>query len=381
MKKPSAGQRAQAQAWSAGAYGSIMMRRWTMSFTVSHYGRSKRPRQPVRMSAVQMYIGEKKVFSGIQPTGELHLGNLVGALRNWAQMQGDYETYYCVVDLHAMTIPYDPAVFQAARLETAKLVMAAGIDPKRSVFYFQSQVPQHSELAWVLSTITGIGQLNRMTQFKEKADRSGQNLGLLSYPVLMAADILIHKVHAVPVGEDQRQHLELTRDLVERFNHRFGKVFPVPERITPEVGARVMSLQDPTSKMSKSDTDLRSRLLLTDSPDQILRKIRAAVTDSERTVAYEWRSKPGISNLLELFSVATERPVENLAAEYRDAGYGRFKMAVAEALVEYLRPVRERYDGMDDAEVSRLMAAGAAEARRRAEISMATVWDAVGLSG
>ncbi len=327
-----------------------------------------------------MYVGEKKVFSGIQPTGELHLGNLVGALRNWAQMQDDYETYYCVVDLHAMTIPYDPAAFQAARLETAKLVIASGIEPKRSVFYFQSQVPQHSELAWVLSTITGIGQLNRMTQFKEKADRSGQNLGLLSYPVLMAADILIHKVHAVPVGEDQRQHLELTRDLVERFNHRFGEVFPVPERITPAVGARVMSLQDPTSKMSKSDSDVRSRLLLTDSSDQIRRKIRSAVTDSERTVAYEWKTKPGISNLLELFSVATGRGVEELASEYRDAGYGRFKMAVAEALVEYLRPVRQRYQGMDNAEVSRLMAEGAAEARRRAEVSMATVWEAVGLS-
>ena len=327
-----------------------------------------------------MYVGAKKVFSGIQPTGELHLGNLVGALRNWAQMQDDYETYYCVVDLHAMTVPYDPAAFHAARLETAKLVMASGIDPERSVFYFQSQVPQHSELAWVLSTITGIGQLNRMTQFKEKADRSGQNLGLLSYPVLMAADILIHKVHAVPVGEDQRQHLELTRDLVERFNHRFGEVFPVPERITPTVGARVMSLQNPTSKMSKSDPDVRSRLLLTDSADQVRKKIRSAVTDSERTVAYEWKTKPGISNLLELFSVATGHDVEELAAEYRDAGYGRFKMAAAEALVEYLRPVRERYEGMDDAEVSRLMAEGAAEARRRAEISMATVWEAVGLS-
>ena len=327
-----------------------------------------------------MAAGKKKVFSGIQPTGELHLGNLVGALRNWAQMQEDYETYYCVVDLHAMTVPYDPVAFGTARLETAKLVMASGIDPRRSVFYFQSQVPQHAELAWVLSTITGIGQLNRMTQYKEKADRTGQNLGLLSYPVLMAADILIHKVHAVPVGDDQRQHLELTRDLVERFNHRFGEVFPVPERITPEVGARVMSLQDPTSKMSKSDPDVRSRLLLTDSADQIRRKVRAAVTDSGRTVDYDWETKPGISNLLELFSVASGRSTEDLAAEYRDQGYGRFKSAVAEALCEYMAPVRERYEGMEDAEVSRLMSECAAEARRRAAISMATVWEAVGLS-
>jgi len=327
-----------------------------------------------------MVEGKKRVFSGIQPTGELHLGNLVGALRNWAQMQQDYETYYCVVDLHAMTVPYDPVAFGTARLETAKLVMASGIDPGRSVFYFQSQVPQHAELAWVLSTITGIGQLNRMTQYKEKADRTGQNLGLLSYPVLMAADILIHKVHAVPVGDDQRQHLELTRDLVERFNHRFGEVFPVPDRITPEVGARVMSLQDPTSKMSKSDPDVRSRLLLTDSADQIRRKVRAAVTDSGRTVDYDWETKPGISNLLELFSVASGRSAEDLASEYRDQGYGRFKGAVAEALCEYMAPVRERYEGMEDAEVSRLMSEGAAEARRRAAVSMATVWEAVGLS-
>ncbi|MDE0602550.1 MAG: tryptophan--tRNA ligase [bacterium] len=332
------------------------------------------------MSAVPMVEGKKRVFSGIQPTGELHLGNLVGALRNWAQMQQDYETYYCVVDLHAMTVPYDPVAFGTARLETAKLVMASGIDPGRSVFYFQSQVPQHAELAWVLSTITGIGQLNRMTQYKEKADRTGQNLGLLSYPVLMAADILIHKVHAVPVGDDQRQHLELTRDLVERFNHRFGEVFPVPDRITPEVGARVMSLQDPTSKMSKSDPDVRSRLLLTDSADQIRRKVRAAVTDSGRTVDYDWETKPGISNLLELFSVASGRSAEDLASEYRDQGYGRFKGAVAEALCEYMAPVRERYEGMEDAEVSRLMSEGAAEARRRAAVSMATVWEAVGLS-
>ncbi|MXW69173.1 MAG: tryptophan--tRNA ligase, partial [Acidimicrobiia bacterium] len=246
IKKPSAGQRA----WRGLRAGR---RLWVDNDGTGgdllyggHYGRTNRRCQPARMSAVSMAAANKRVFSGIQPTGELHLGNLVGALRNWAQMQEDYETYYCVVDLHAMTVPYEPVAFGTARLETAKLVMASGIDPRRSVFYFQSQVPQHAELAWVLSTIAGIGQLNRMTQYKEKGDRTGQNLGLLSYPVLMAADILIHKVHAVPVGDDQRQHLELTRDLVERFNHRFGEVFPVPERITPQVGARVMSLQDPT---------------------------------------------------------------------------------------------------------------------------------------
>ncbi len=180
----------------------------------------------------------KRVFSGIQPTGELHLGNYVGALKNWVDMQETYETIYCVVDLHAMTLPYDRDQFKLARLETARMLMAVGVDPQRSLLYFQSDVPQHSELSWILGTMAGLGQLERMTQFKEKADRAGQNLGILSYPVLQAADILIHKVHAVPVGDDQAQHLELTRDLAQRFNARFGEVFPIPERITPEIGAR-----------------------------------------------------------------------------------------------------------------------------------------------
>ncbi|MDH3462866.1 MAG: tryptophan--tRNA ligase, partial [Acidimicrobiia bacterium] len=193
----------------------------------------------------------KRVFSGIQPTGELHLGNYVGALKNWVTMQDTYDTIYCVVDLHAMTLPYDRDDFNTARLETARMVLASGVDPERSLLYFQSDVPQHAELSWILGTMASLGQLERMTQFKEKADRAGQNLGILSYPVLQAADILIHKVHAVPVGDDQAQHLELTRDLAQRFNARFGEVFPIPERITPKIGARVMSLTDPTSKMSK----------------------------------------------------------------------------------------------------------------------------------
>jgi tryptophanyl-tRNA synthetase len=323
----------------------------------------------------------KRVFSGIQPTGELQLGNLVGALDNWVTMQSDYETYYCVVDLHAMTVPYDPAELAKARLMTAKLVLAAGVDPARSLFYYQSQVPQHAELTWILSTITGLGQLERMTQFKEKADRAGQNLGLLGYPVLMAADILIHKVHAVPVGDDQTQHLELTRDLVLRFNSRFGDIFPLPERITPEIGARVMSLQDPTAKMSKSDPDPDSRVNLLDEPDMIRKKVKSAVTDSDRTVRYDWDEKPGISNLLELFAFCTGRSIGDLEKEFSDAGYGRFKEAVAEAVVEKLTPIRTRFKAMDDNEVARLMQKGALDARSRAEGTMVTVRRSVGLAG
>ena len=197
--------------------------------------------------------GRKRVFSGAQPTGEPHIGNLIGALNNWVAMQQDYDTIYCVVDLHAMTVPYAPADLERERRDLAKMILAVGVDPKRSLFYYQSDVPQHVELTWVLTTIAGIGQLERMTQYKEKADKAGQYFGLLAYPVLMAADILVHKAHAVPVGDDQTQHLELTRDLAVRFNSRFGELFPLPERITPEVGARVMSLTDPLAKMSKSE--------------------------------------------------------------------------------------------------------------------------------
>ncbi|CAN5868219.1 tryptophan--tRNA ligase [soil metagenome] len=330
-----------------------------------------------------MTTERKRVFSGIQPSGdgELHIGNLVGALRNWVDMQETYDTIYCVVDLHAMTAPYDVTEFHEARIRTAKMLLAVGIDPDRSLLYYQSQVPHHAELAWVLGTITGLGQLERMTQFKEKSDRAGQNLGLLAYPVLQAADILVHKVHAVPVGDDQAQHLELTRDLAQRFNSRYGDVFPIPERITPEIGARVMSLQDATAKMSKSDPNPSSRIQLVDDPDIVTKKIRSAVTDSGSEVAHDWDKKPGISNLLELFSFFSGRPIATLADEYRSAGYGTFKAAVAEAVVEGLTPIRTRYKGLEDGDVARIMERGSLDARARAEKSMASVREAVGLSG
>ena len=323
----------------------------------------------------------KRVFSGIQPTGGGHLqiGNLVGALRNWVEMQDTYDCIYCVVDLHAMTVPYDPQEFARARVVTAKTLLAVGIDPSRSLVYYQSQVPHHAELAWILGTITGMGQLERMTQYKEKADKAGQNLGLFAYPVLMAADILIHKAHAVPVGDDQTQHLELSRDLAERFNSRFGQQFPIPERITPEIGARVMSLQDPTVKMSKSDDNQGAFVLLTDEPDVIRKKVKSAVTDSGRDVRYDWDEKPGISNLLELFSFFSGRPVAELADEYRDGGYGPFKEAVAEAIVDGLTPIRRRFKELSDPDVARIMQRGALDARQRAEKEMISVRKATGL--
>lgn len=307
------------------------------------------------------------VFSGLQPTGNVHIGNYLGALVNWVKLQDDYDTVYCVVDLHAITIDYDPAAFQQERLEAAKMLIATGIDPNRSLFYFQSQVPQHAELSWILGTMTPLGVLNRMTQFKEKAESAGSNLGLYSYPVLMAADILLYRANLVPVGDDQRQHLEVTRDLAERFNNRFGEVFPIPDALIPEKSARVMSLTDPTSKMSKSHPNEKSRVRILDSPDVIRKKIKSAVTDSEPTVRYDWDTKPGVSNLLEIMSGCTGRGVDELASEYADAGYGAFKEAAAEAVVAKLAPVRSAYQQLDDSEVARIMQKGALDARTRAE--------------
>lgn len=304
----------------------------------------------------------------------------MGALGNWVAMQDEYDTIYNVVDLHAMTTPYDPSRFREERVGLAKMILAIGVDPDRSLLYYQSDLSQHVELAWILSVLTGIGQLERMTQFKEKADKAGQNLGLFSYPVLMAADILIHRAHAVPVGDDQTQHLELTRDLAVRFNSRFGEIFPVPERITPEIGARVMSLQNPKEKMSKSDGSAKSSVLLTDSTDEIVKKIKAAVTDTGTEVAYDWEHKPGISNLLEMFSFFSGRPIDDLVAEYGTGGYGTFKTAVAEAVADGIKPIREAYEGMSDAEVAAVMSDSAERAKVSADETLGEVRAAVGLS-
>lgn len=322
---------------------------------------------------------DKRVFSGIQPTGDIHIGNYLGALRNWVTLQDDYDAIYCVVDLHAITAPYDPAELASSRLQTAKTLLAVGIDPDRSMLYYQSQVPQHAELSWMLGVDTPMGALNRMTQYKEKSDKSGERLGLFAYPVLMAADILIHKVHAVPVGEDQTQHLELTRDVAVRFNGKFGDTFPLPEQVTPGVGARVMSLQQPTAKMSKSEEDPNSRILILDDPDTIVKKLKRAVTDSGSEVYYDPENKPGISNLLEMLSLFSGTTIEEAAAAHADSQYGTFKLAVAEAVVEGLAPIRTAFQSLDDQEVSRVMTKGTLDARVRAEATMTEVRSKMGL--
>ena len=322
-----------------------------------------------------------KVFSGLQPTGNVHLGNYLGALRNWVKLQDSYDTVYCVVDLHAITVDYDPVQFTKDRLEAAKVLLAVGIDPNKSLFYFQSQVPQHTELEWILGTMTPTGVLNRMTQYKDKLARGlPSNLGLYAYPVLMAADILMFRANLVPIGDDQKQHLEMTRDLAERFNNRFSEVFPIPDALIPETSARVMALTDPTAKMSKSDPNERSRVLILDSPDVIRKKIKSAVTDSEPTVRYDWEAKPGISNLLEIMAACTDRGIDDLAVEYADSGYGVFKEAVAEAVINELAPVRANYQNLNDAEVARVMNKGALDARTKAEGYQQQVRAAVGLA-
>jgi len=329
---------------------------------------------------MQTLDAKRRVFSGVQPTGNLHIGNYLGAFRNWVKLQDEYDTIYCVVDLHALTQPIEPAVLNAQRIEVAKVLLAVGVDPAKSLFYLQSQVPQHAELQWILGNLTPTGVLNRMTQYKDKVARGvPANLGLYAYPVLMAADILLHRCDLVPVGDDQRQHLEMTRDLAERFNNRYGDVFPIPDALIPPTSARVMSLAEPTAKMSKSDENPRSRIGITDSADEIRKKIRSAVTDSDPDIRYDWDAKPGISNLLEIMADCTSRSVDDLVAEYGDVGYGRFKEAVAEAVVAELAPVRTRYRELDDAEVARLMQKGALDARTQAEGYQQQVRTAVGL--
>jgi tryptophanyl-tRNA synthetase len=310
----------------------------------------------------------------------MHIGTYLGAFRNWVRLQDDYDTIYCLVDLHAITTMQDPAELRQNRINGAKMLVAVGIDPDRALLYAQSYVPQHTELAWILGTMTPMGVLNRMTQYKDKvAQGAAANLGLYSYPVLMAADILIHRAELVPVGDDQKQHLEMTRDLAERFNNRYGDIFPIPEPLIPETAARVMSIAEPSAKMSKSDPNPKSRINLIDSPDVIVKRIKSAKTDSEPTVRYDRDAKPGISNLLEIMSASTGRSIDELVEEYADGGYGTFKLAVADALIETLAPIRERYEALADGDVAKVLAAGGERAVAQAEEYQREVLAAIGL--
>jgi tryptophanyl-tRNA synthetase len=329
-------------------------------------------------------MSRPRVFSGIQPTADsFHLGNYLGALRQWVALQDTHDAVYCVVDLHAITVPQDPALLRQRTRVAAAQLFAAGLDPDRCVVFVQSHVAQHTELAWVLGCLAGFGELSRMTQFKDKTARGGaqqSSLGLFSYPVLQAADILLYQTDQVPVGEDQRQHLELSRDLAIRFNHRYGPTFTVPSAYILGGVAKITDLQEPTAKMSKSASSDAGIIDVLDEPAAIRKKIARAVTDTEGSIRADEAAKPGVTNLLRIYSALSGADIADLVARYAGAGYGTFKKDLAEVVVGALAPIRERAGKMlaDEAELDRLLAYGAARARPMAEQTMATVMDRVG---
>ena len=325
-----------------------------------------------------------RVLSGIQPTSDsFHLGNYLGAVKQWVALQETYDAFYCVVDLHAITVdpPAPDVLRQRTRASVAQL-LAAGVDPARCALFLQSHRPEHTQLSWVLECLTGFGEAARMTQFKDKSSRAGAehySVGLLSYPVLQAADILLYQADAVPVGEDQRQHLELTRKLAQRFNSRYGQTFTVPEPFIPKQTAKILDLQDPTAKMSKSLGDAGTVNLL-DDPSAVARKIKRAVTDADTSVHFDPVAKPGVSNLLTILAAVTNRPVPEVAGDFEGGGYGALKAAVADATVAFVEPFAKRTNDLlaDPAEIDRILAVGAERARAVAAGTVASVYERVG---
>lgn len=328
---------------------------------------------------------QQRLYSGMQPSADsLQAGNYIGALLQWRQMQNEYDAFFSVVDLHALTQPNDPAELREKTRRTAAQYMAAGIEPSKSTLYVQSHVRAHAELAWVLSTITGFGEAGRMTQFKDKSQRYGQdatNVGLFTYPILMAADILLYQTDVVPVGDDQKQHVELTRDLAERFNGRYGETFRVPKPVIQTETARIYDLQNPTSKMSKSAESHAGVLWLLDDVDVTAKKIMRAVTDNDGVVAYDRELKPGVSNLLTIYSALTGRPIPDIEAEYEGRGYGDFKKGLRDVVVAEFEPVRARALELlgDPAELDRMLAVNAEKADAVADATLAAVYDRIGL--
>jgi tryptophanyl-tRNA synthetase len=328
--------------------------------------------------------GLRRVFSGVQPTSDsLHLGNALGAVSQWAQLQDDHDAFFCVVDLHAITVPQDPDVLRRRTLVTAAQYLALGVDPARSTVFVQSHVAAHTQLAWVLGCFTGFGQASRMTQFKDKSTRQGSDattVGLFTYPVLQAADVLAYDAELVPVGEDQRQHLELARDIAQRFNGRFPDTFVVPDLLIPKATAKIYDLQDPSSKMSKSAATDAGLINLLDDPARSAKKIRSAVTDSEREIRYDLETKPGVSNLLTIQSAVTGTGIDALVEGYAGRGYGDLKKDTAEVVVEFVTPLKARVDEFltDPTELANVLAAGAARAEDVAGKTVDRVYDRLG---
>ena len=335
-------------------------------------------------------VNQKVLFSGIQPSGVLHIGNYLGAIKQWVELQNEYRSFFCIVDEHAITVPQDPKELGENTLKTAMMYLAAGVDPSRSTIFVQSHVPAHTELGWILNTMTPLGELERMTQFKEKsrapklpifpAARTGIMAGLLNYPTLMAADILLYKTNAVPVGEDQLQHVELTRSIAERFNNRYGETLVIPKAIVSKSGARIMGLDDPTKKMSKSASSPNNYISLLDSPDEIRGKIKIAVTDSGAEIRYDEKEKPAISNLLAIYSLFSGKTTGDLEKHYDGKGYAEFKKELGEVIVEALNPLQKRFQdlGQNKDEVRNTLKNGAATASKVAEATLGEVKDKMG---
>lgn len=328
---------------------------------------------------------KKTIISGVAPSGNIHLGNYLGAVKNWVDMQDDFNAIFFIVDMHAITMPRDPQELHRKILEVSKMYLAAGIDPKKSTVFIQSHLPQHAELMWILNTITKTGELSRMTQFKDKAELSTGDskafenvpLGIFNYPVLMAADILLYDVHEVPVGEDQIQHIELTRDLGKRFNERFGQTFVIPKATVRKAGGRIMGLDDPTKKMSKSANSEYNYLSLLDSEAVILKKIKKAVTDSGSEIVYT-DEKPAIKNLLNIYSLLSGKPIQEIELTYQGKGYGDFKMGLAEVVINFIKPFQEKYNSISDEEVLGILKAGAEKLFPIAEKKMREVKEKIG---
>ena len=324
----------------------------------------------------------KRIFSGAQPTGNVHLGNYLGALRNWVKLQHEYESFFCIVNLHAITIPHDPKLLQEKTRELARIYLAVGIDPNVSTVFVQSDVAEHAELTWVLNCVARRGELERMTQYKEKARKQGENVsvGLFDYPVLMASDILLYQTDLVPVGHDQKQHLELTRDLALRFNRDFGDTFKVPDPYIPKIGARIMSLSDPLKKMSKSDDDPNGCVMLMDDADTIQRKFKRAVTDSGTEIKFN-PSRPAITNLLEIFHLITDQSTQLVEERFAGKGYAQLKGELAEVTVEFLRPIQQRLREISDEQLDQILKLGRDKARDIAKVTLGEVFERTGLKG
>jgi tryptophanyl-tRNA synthetase len=324
-----------------------------------------------------------RIFSGIQPSGDPHIGNYSGGFRQYAETQERGEAFFCIVDLHAITLQHDPAALRDGTLDIAAMLFATGLDPERSTVFVQSHVTAHAEAAWLLSSVSSYGQLGRMTQFKEKAaEEEFVSAALFTYPVLMAGDILLYQTDIVPIGDDQRQHLELSRDIAQRFNSRYGETFVVPEGVFPETGGRVMNLQEPDMKMSKSRGAESGTVLMLDPPDTIRKKVKTAVTDSGSDVRYDPEEKPGISNLIELLTVVTGDSIKDVEARYDGSGYGQFKADVGDAIVELLGPIQTRYHELrsDPAELQRLLEMGAEKARASSAPTLSLMYERLGFA-